>query len=65
MAVESRPTFAKAMTMANTPVACVTTPAPVAPNMRERMIVKAKPRMAEAMAPTNPTMPPRARDRLA
>ena len=65
MAVESRPTLARAMTIAKTPVAWVTIPAPSAPSMRDRMIVNAKPRTAEAAAPTKPTMPPRARERLA
>ena len=58
-------TLASAMTIAKTPVAWVTTPAPSVPSMRERMIVNAKPRTAEAAAPTKPTMPPRARERLA
>ena len=65
MAVESRPTLANAMTMAKTPVAWVTTPAPCAPSIRDRMIVNANPRTAEAAAPTKPAMPPRANERLA
>ena len=47
--------------MANTPVAWVTTPAPVVPRARESTIVKTKPSTADAAAPTNPTIPPLAR----